>query len=150
MSEATNHESQITNHESGTNHESRITNHETPDEPYIRDVSASVGLAVRLGSMNDAAMLCEGEKLFCEYCGAEFPLWPTCGWASHMSVAHSADLTIQTVAAFAMFCADEFNTIIQHWLWLQFMSRVSIRRRARDLNMLQFVPRPDSKLIVDA
>jgi hypothetical protein len=126
-------------------HQSPIA-HRAADEPYIYDAFAASNLAVKLKDASDAAMLCEGEKYFCEYCGTESPMWPPRGWAGHVVTAHRDTLTIQTSGMFANLCTDELSPLVQQWLMLQFMSRVSMRRRARELNMIVF----GEKRIVDA
>src|ERR1700688_2405692 len=75
--------------ETSTSHQSPATSHQA-DEPYIRDVSAA-NFGVEIRTVDDAAALCGDDKQFCEYCGAEFPLWPVRLWAAHIVHEHHGD-----------------------------------------------------------
>lgn len=79
------------------------------------------------------AEICEGEKVFCEYCGAEFPIWPTKVWADHTLTEHSALLTIQARTGTNVMCADELIDAQRMFFSMLFSSRVSLRRRAWQL-----------------
>jgi hypothetical protein len=74
--------------------------------------------------------ICEGEKIFCEYCGAEFVFWPMKDWADHQISEHGANMTIQVRSGNALLCQHEFNEAMQALFNAQFTARVSMRRRA--------------------
>jgi hypothetical protein len=74
--------------------------------------------------------ICEGEKIFCEYCGAEFVFWPMKDWADHQISEHGANMTIQVRSGNALLCQHEFNEAMQALFSAQFTARVSMRRRA--------------------
>lgn len=115
------------------------------DEPWVRDITAA-NFGVEIRTEGDAARLCGDDKIFCEYCGAEFPLWPIRQWAAHVVHDHHDELTIQQIGAIAQFCTSELTPAIRQWFGMQILQRVSLRRRARDLELIRWVP---SK-IVDA
>ena len=106
------------------------------DEPaWIRDVSAA-NFGVHIRTTADIAALCEGQKIFCELCGEEFPLWPPKLWAGHYTGKHHEQITVQNSAAVGLFCTDQLTPSIQQWIVLQVMSRTAIRRRAHELNLI--------------
>jgi hypothetical protein len=74
--------------------------------------------------------ICAGEKSYCEQCGAEFPLWPTKGWADHLLTEHSDNLTIQARTGTSLMCSDELNDAQVNFFAMMFASRVGMRRRA--------------------
>jgi len=115
-------------------HSPLATSH-SPDEPYIRDVSAA-NFGVEIRTTDDAAALCGDDKQFCEYCGAEFPLWPVRLLAAHIVHEHHGDLTDQQIGSIAQFCQDGLTQPIRQWFGMLILSRISIRRRARDLGLI--------------
>jgi hypothetical protein len=119
-----------------TSQQSPVTSHEG-DEPYIRDVAAA-NFGVEIKDEAAAAALCEGEKIWCEMCGAEFPLWPIRHWAVHYTQAHHDEITIQHSAGVSQFCMEGLTQLTAQWLSIQIMHRVSMRRRARDLGLIRF------------
>ena len=123
-----------------TSHQSPVTSHRA-DEPYIRDVSAA-NFGVEIRTADDAAALCGDDKQFCEYCGAEFPLWPVRLWAAHIVHEHHGDLTDQQIGSIAQFCQDGLTQPMRQWFAMMIMSRISIRRRARDLGLIRMAGIP--------
>jgi hypothetical protein len=102
---------------------------------WIRDISAAqFGVTIR--SEDDAAALCGEDSIWCEYCGAMFPLWPIREYASHQVHDHHDTLTDQQIGAIAQLLAPGLTEQIKLWLGLQFMQRVELRRRARDLDLI--------------
>ena len=123
-----------------TSHQSPVTSH-PPDEPYIRDVSAA-NFGVEIRTVEDAVALCGDDKQFCEYCGEPFPLWPVRLWAAHIVHAHHGDLTDQQIGSIAQFCQDGLTPVARQWFGMQILSRLSIRRRARDLGLIRMAGIP--------
>ena len=112
---------------------------EIPDEPWIRDLfAANIGFEIR--TEEDAAAICEGESLWCEYCGEQFPLWHPKLWAAHAMVMHARDLTTQQLQFFGQLAMAGLTDGHRQWLGMQCLARVPLRRRCRDLNFVRFVP----------
>jgi hypothetical protein len=131
-----------------TNHESQVTNHD-PEPAWIRDTDAG---DITIGT-NDLSVLpqtmaaiCEGEKYFCERCGAEFALWPTRGWADHLLVDHAGDLTIMSRTGASIMCQSDLPPAQQTFFSMMFSFRVSMRRRAWKLGHAKVV---GGKTLVD-
>jgi hypothetical protein len=126
-----------------------------PPSPLLRDESATAGFGGQTGSEAEpvwirdvmaasidiisfdpskvpiiVAGICEGEKSYCEYCGAEASLWPTKQWADHILTAHGDNLTIQTRTGTSMMCEDSINHAQQVFFSMMLSARVSMRRRA--------------------
>jgi hypothetical protein len=81
------------------------------------------------------------EKYFCDLCGAEFPLWPIRQWASHYIHDHNDALTVQMIGSVSQLCAAGFSQpSIQQWFGVQLLQRMAIRRRARDLGLIKWLP----------
>lgn len=115
-------------------------NHE--GEPsWIRDALA-VELEVSDPSNAFAivAEICEGEKSYCEHCGAAFPMWPTKGWGDHILTAHSDNLTIQTRTGTALMCDDQCNGAQQLFFSMMLGARISMRRRGFQRGLLIVKP----------
>jgi hypothetical protein len=83
------------------------------------------------------AEICAGEKTFCEHCGAEFPLWPTKGWADHSLTAHGELITIQARTGAELMCEDAPNQPQATFFAMNFAQRVTMRRRAWKLGYAQ-------------
>jgi len=115
------------------------TNHATPDDPWIRDISVK-DFAIALKNDAVAEELCEGERIHCEYCGEGFPMWPVRQWASHVVHTHHDQLTDQQIGAIAQFIAVGLTQVLAQWLAMQFLQRVALRRRARDMGLIAAVP----------
>lgn len=107
------------------------------EEPWLRDISAA-NFGVEIRTVDDAAALCGDDKIYCEYCGEEFPLWPIWRWGSHICYKHFDELTAQQTNAVSQFCAPELTPAIRQWLGMQILQRVSLRRRARDLGLIRW------------
>jgi hypothetical protein len=107
------------------------------DEPYIHDVTARA-LGVEVRNTLDLAALCGDDKVFCDLCGAEFPLWPVRLWAKHYTSTHAGEVTDQQHDSIVQFCTNDMTPAVRQWFGLQLMIRQSIRRRARDLGLLRF------------
>ena len=126
-----------------TEHGPQATGHE--EEPaWIRDnrvaqVTFDESLNARPGA-SWIAEICEGEKTYCEQCGAEFPMWPPKGWGDHLVTAHADNLTIQARTGTSLACADEFGEFQANFFAMMFASRVSMRRRAWKLGYAVVVP----------
>ena len=107
------------------------------EEAWIRDVSART-LAFK-ATPEDLVRLCEGERQFCALCGAgAFPLYPMKEWAQHAVDAHAAEMTDQQAAFFSELVKTNMNQQSMATLQAHFYSRVSLRRRARDLDLVIF------------
>jgi len=91
------------------------------------------------------AEICEGEKSFCEHCGAEAPLWPTKQWADHILTEHGPNLTIQARSGTSMMCEDKINQAQQIFFSMMLGARVSMRRRAWQRNLLIVKPLPGGR-----
>lgn len=112
-----------------------------PQEPaWIRDITAcpkgSAQIAFLFGDEKKVPELCAGERYFCEFCGAGFPLWPISEWASHVLQTHANDLTLQQTQGILQLCSEGLTDHTKQFLSLQLMSRVILRRRAHELKML--------------
>jgi hypothetical protein len=105
-----------------------------PAEPaWLRDTTAwELQLDLRQPEQipQILAAICEGEKSFCEHCGADFPMWPTKVWADHLLMAHGTNLTIQARTGTAAMCEDQIGPAQQVFFSMMLGSRVSMRRRA--------------------
>lgn len=115
-----------------TSHQSLVTSHES-EPSWLRDVqAATVDFHIPAGAdvREVCQKICEGEKIFCEYCGAEFVFWPMKDWADHQISEHGANMTIQVRSGNALLCLNEFNMAMQALFNAQFTARVSMRRRA--------------------
>lgn len=109
------------------------------DEPnWIRDTQAAP-MVLNIPAGTDVeetiAKLCEGEHYHCELCGAEFALWPLRVFASHALKDHAADYTVQALATFSLMCLEQIGQAHQMFLMAQVHSRVSMRRRGRELGL---------------
>jgi hypothetical protein len=119
------------------------------EEDWIRDVSAR-SLNLKAGPEQLLA-LCEGERQFCALCGAgAFLLWPMREWAQHVLDAHAAEMTDQQAAFYSELVKTNMNQQSLGALQAHFYSRISLRRRARDLDLVIFQdsPRPGVPRIV--
>jgi hypothetical protein len=109
-----------------------VTPHEI-EPAWIRDVQAGqidIDSTDPVRIVEIVAEICEGEKSFCEHCGAGYPLWPTKEWADHILTAHGESLTIQTRTGTSMMCEDAINQAQQLFFSMMLGARVSMRRRA--------------------
>jgi hypothetical protein len=107
------------------------------DEPWIRDIQAA-NIAFLFDPRKIDA-LCEGEPYHCEICGAPFPLWPIQQWAAHFIAEHSAVLTLQQHQGILALCTAGLTDAAKNFITMQLVSRVTVRRRARDLGMIVFL-----------
>lgn len=108
------------------------------DPAWIRDVQAAT-IGCIFESLEKVAEMCEGEKNFCELCGAEFPLWPVSEWATHYVEAHKDVITLQQQQAVLAFCTAGLTEATKHFMSMQLVTRRTIRRRAYELGMTRFV-----------
>jgi hypothetical protein len=108
------------------------------DEPWIRDIQAA-DLAVNFKDPDQVAALCEGEPYHCEHCGEKFPLWPITEFANHFVKSHADALTLQQHQGILALCTAGLTDSAKQFLGIQIISRVSIRRRARDLGLIIFL-----------
>ena len=108
---------------------------------WIRDIEAATLI---VGGPNPGRMpsqmvaeICAGEITCCEHCGAQFPMWPTKGWADHLLTAHAEALTIQARTGTSMLCAVEVNEAQGAFFSMMLGARVSLRRRGFQLGYLK-------------
>lgn len=119
-----------------------------PKEPtWIRDPTAEPRMALAIDStvhnIHDVmTKLCAGESFHCEYCGAQFPLWPISELATHMLDTHSRDVTAPMAAGFALLSATTLGPAHQGWFGTQLTARVILRRRAYEMGLATTVERP--------
>lgn len=111
------------------------------DEPWLRDITAA-NFGIEIRTEGDAAALCNGDEIYCEYCGQAFSLWPIRLWAAHIVHEHHDELTVQQIGAIAQFCVSDLSPAIRQWLGMQILQRVSLRRRARDLGLIRWKDAP--------
>lgn len=118
---------------------------------WIRDAQAAVididtSRPDQIGRL--IAEICEGEKNYCEHCGAELPMWPVKLWADHVLTAHHDRITVQYRTGTALLCEDELNQGQQMYFSMMFSVRVTMRRRAWKLGYA--VVKPGAIKLVDA
>lgn len=113
---------------------------------FVRDVAAR-NFNVNL-NIDNVAKLCEGERLFCELCGAGFDLWPIRDWASHFIHAHEMDITVQNHDAVARLCTDQLTQDTWQWFSLEFMKRVTLRKRAWKAGLIEFRDGQGPRIVV--
>lgn len=109
------------------------------DDAFLRDVTAA-NFGVNIRNEADMAALLSEEKYFCDLCGAEYPMWPIRHWAAHYVHDHHAEITIQQSGGVAQLCTSKMTPSIQEWFGMQLLARVGIRRRARDLGLISWLP----------
>jgi len=108
-------------------------------DAWLHDTSAA-NLGILIRTTDDLMTLMGEEKIFCDMCGAEFPLWPIRQWAAHYCHDHRDEITMQHAAGFAALLTDDLTPAVQGWFQFQMMFRVTIRRRANDLGMIKWLP----------
>lgn len=116
-------------------HSPLVTSHK--DEDWIRDIQAA-----NIAFLFDPAKidaLCEGEPYHCEHCGERFPLWPITEFAKHFVEKHADVLTLQQHQGILALCTAGLTDGAKQFLSVQLISRVTVRRRARDLGMVVFL-----------
>jgi hypothetical protein len=118
------------------------------EEAWIRDLSART-VAFKAGPEQIAA-LCEGERQFCPICGAAAPLWPMKEWAQHALDVHAAEITYQQASFFTELTKAAMTQQSMGLLQAHFISRISLRRRARDLGLVTFLDERGGPRIVQA
>ena len=120
---------------------------------WIRDITACPKNGAQIAFLFDddkkIVAVCEGERYFCEFCGAGFPLWPISEWASHVMQTHASDLTLQQTQGILQLCSEGLTDHTKQFLSLQMMSRVILRRRAHELKLLVLLD-ARGKVIEDA
>lgn len=112
------------------------------DVPWIYDISATPSPEIQIAFLFDANKLpelAEGEAYHCEFCGARFGLWPVSDWASHVMDTHRDALTLQQSQAIMQLCSTGLTDHTKQFLTMQLMTRVNLRRRAQQLDMLVFL-----------
>ncbi len=119
------------------------------EPPWIRDPTAAnvdVDTSAPEKIADIIAAICEGEKTFCEYCGAGFDLWPPMEWADHLLTVHGPEQTIMVRTNYAPMCSPDLNVGKQMYFSMNFAVRLSMRRRAWKLGFA--VVRPGRVQIV--
>lgn len=91
------------------------------------------------------AEICEGEAICCEYCGDVFEMWPLKDWADHQIRKHGENMTLQIRAGNALLCDAQINPAVQAIFEAQFSARVSMRRRAWQLDYMRPVEPEEPK-----
>jgi len=109
------------------------------DDAWLRDVAVA-NFGVNIRSDADLLALMGEEEYFCDLCGVEFPLWPIRQWAAHCVHDHNDELTVQQIGHIAQFLKPGLTDQIQKWLGMMLVTRVAIRRRARDFGLIKWLP----------
>jgi hypothetical protein len=114
------------------------------DDTWMRDITAAQ-FSVNIRTPADLAALMGEEKMYCELCGMEFPLWPIRHWAAHYVHVHHAEITIQQSGGVATLVTDDFTAGVQHWFGATLLGRVNVRRRAFELGLIEWLPPRDAQ-----
>jgi len=108
-----------------------VLNMNSTEPVWIRDaLAAELEVSDQSNAVQIVAQICEGEKSYCEHCGADFDMWPTKTWADHILTEHSDNLTIQARTGTSLMCDERCNEAQQLFFSMMLGARVSMRRRA--------------------
>lgn len=103
---------------------------------WIRDsqiVKVEFDEALNARGFDWIAEICAGERQYCEYCGADFPLWPPQEWADHVLTDHPQALTHQAHDGVVEMSRRAPNEVQTTFFAMMFAQRTSLRRRAWQL-----------------
>lgn len=122
-----------------------------PEPAWIRDHDKSPaggGLIIEIDSEEGVAKLCEGEQVFCAFCGNRFPLWPMYEIAKHSLDEHGAELTVQGQNGYKMQMIPGLTQSGVVFIQALLMSRISLRRRSWQLGFIREAKPGDGPRIV--
>jgi hypothetical protein len=99
-----------------------------------RSLNPQTGKAMIVSDLDDVAVVLADEKMFCEQCGAELPLWPPEGIQEHTLAEHRETMWDAIVDAHDAYKADT-DLVRRRNFQTQFRAEfvVSMLRHRRDL-----------------